>query len=111
MERFLATETLVVQLLLVAALVAIVVRRLRVPYTVALVIAGLLLTYRQTEPIELTSELILAVLVPPLVSAAPFETQLRGFRDPPLRLWGRPGPGVLLTPAAGGLIVAAGRAV
>jgi CPA1 family monovalent cation:H+ antiporter len=108
MERFLAAESLVVQLLLVAALVAIVVRRLRVPYTVALVVAGLLLTYRQTDPIELTSELILAVLVPPLVFEAAFQIQLRQLWDNLLLILALAVPGVLLTTAVVGLIVAAG---
>ena len=44
MQQFLNTETLVIELLLVASIVAIVVRRLQVPYTVALVIVGLLIT-------------------------------------------------------------------
>ncbi len=44
MQQFLTTETLIIELLLVASLVAIVVRRLHVPYTVALVVVGLLLT-------------------------------------------------------------------
>jgi CPA1 family monovalent cation:H+ antiporter len=93
---------------LVAALVAIVGRRLRVPYTVALVVAGLLLTYQQTEPVELTSELILAVLVPPLVFEAAFHIQLRQLRDNLLPILALAIPGVLLTTAVVGLIVAVG---
>jgi CPA1 family monovalent cation:H+ antiporter len=111
MERFLAAETLVVELLLVAALVAIFVRRLRVPYTVALVVAGLLLTYRQTEPIELTPELILAVLVPPLVFEAAFQIQLRQLWDNLLLILALAVPGVLLTTVVVGLIVAVGLAL
>jgi len=41
MEQFLGTETLVIELLLIVSLVAIAVRRLHVPYTVALVVVGL----------------------------------------------------------------------
>ena len=44
MEDFLTTETLIIELLLIASLVAIVVRRLHIPYTVALVVVGLALT-------------------------------------------------------------------
>ena len=44
MEKFLSTETLIIELLLVVTVVAIAVRRLRVPYTVALVLVGLALT-------------------------------------------------------------------
>jgi CPA1 family monovalent cation:H+ antiporter len=80
MEAFLATETLVIELLLIASLVAIAVRRLRVPYTVALVVVGLLLTAQTPLEIELTPELILALLVPPLVFEAAFHINLRELR-------------------------------
>ena len=42
-DDFLAVETLVILLLLVVSIVAIVARRIRVPYTVALVLVGLFL--------------------------------------------------------------------
>ena len=73
MEKFLSAETLIIELLLVVTLVAIAVRRLRVPYTVALVLVGLALTLQQSITVDLTSELILALFVPPLV----FEAALR----------------------------------
>src|ERR1700674_4245010 len=72
MEQFLNTEALIIELLFVIALVAIAVRRLRMPYTVALVIAGLLVTLRQQVAFSLTPELILALFVPPLVFEAAF---------------------------------------
>lgn len=54
MEKFLSTESLIIELLLVASLVAIAVRRLHVPYTVALVVVGLLLTTQSTVKFDLT---------------------------------------------------------
>ena len=73
MEQFIATETLVIGLMLIVSLVAIAVRRLRIPYTVALVIAGLVLTIiRPTSVLSLTPELIMALLVPPLLFEAAF---------------------------------------
>ncbi len=72
MEQFLQIETLVIILLLVASLVAMAVRRLRLPYTAALVIVGLIITFRQPLEINLTPELILALFVPPLVFEAAF---------------------------------------
>ena len=72
MEQFIRTETLVIELLLIASLVAIAVRRLRVPYTVALVLVGLVLTALQPIEFEMTPELVLALLVPPLVFEAAF---------------------------------------
>ena len=62
------TETLVVGVLLVAALVGIVVSRLRLPYTVALVLVGLALSlFGVFQSINLTDELILLVFLPPLL--------------------------------------------
>ena len=62
------TETLIVGLMLVAALVAIAVNRLRLPYSVALVLVGLALGVSGTfGAIDLTSELILLVFLPPLL--------------------------------------------
>jgi CPA1 family monovalent cation:H+ antiporter len=62
------TETLIVALMLVAALVGIGVSRLRLPYTVALVLVGLALGVSGTfSAIDLTSELILLVFLPPLL--------------------------------------------
>ena len=63
-----ATETLIIELLLIVSLVAIAVRRLRVPYTVALVVIGLVITFQQGKPIELTSEIILALFVLVLIA-------------------------------------------
>lgn len=73
MEEFINTETLVIELLLIASLVAIVVRRFRIPYTVALVVVGLLITFQSPIDIRLTPELILALFVPPLVFEAAFQ--------------------------------------
>lgn len=105
MDQFLATETLIIELLLVVSLVALIVRRFRVPYTVALVVVGLLITFQQPLNIELTPDLILALFVPPLVFEAAFHiefSQLRAMLVPILVL---AIPGVLLTTLlVGGII-------
>jgi CPA1 family monovalent cation:H+ antiporter len=111
MKELLATETLIVLLLLVAALVAIGVRRLRVPYTVALVVVGLLLSYPRTVALELSPELILAVLVPPLVFEAAFQIQLRQLLDNLVPIVLLAIPGVLLTTVLVGILVWAGLSV
>ncbi|MEM7115218.1 MAG: Na+/H+ antiporter [Chloroflexota bacterium] len=60
-----------VVLLSIAALVAILVRRIRLPYTVALVIVGLILSFfPDLIEFEISSDLILAILVPPLLFEA-----------------------------------------
>ena len=108
MEQFLATETLIIELLLIVSLVAIAVRRLRVPYTVALVIVGLLITSQQTLQIELTPELILALFVPPLVFEAAFHIDFERLRSNLLSIIVLAVPGVILTTVLVGVIVAAG---
>lgn len=58
-------------LLSIAALVAILVRRIRIPYTVALVIVGLILSFfPNLIEFEISTDLILALLVPPLLFEA-----------------------------------------
>lgn len=58
-------------LMLIAALVAIVTRRLRLPYSVGLVAAGLALTLLPFAPqITLTKNLLFTVLLPPLIFEA-----------------------------------------
>ena len=108
MEQFLATETLIIELLLIVSLVAIAVRRLRVPYTVALVIVGLLITSQQTFQIELTPELILALFVPPLVFEAAFHIDFEQLRNNLVPIMVLAVPGVLLTTLIVGAIVSAG---
>ena len=58
----------IIGLLLVALAVALITRRTRRPYTVALVIAGLVLGMLQlVEAIQLSKELVLMVFLPPLL--------------------------------------------
>ena len=108
MEQFLATETLIIELLLIVSLVAIVVRQLRIPYTVALVIVGLVITFQQPLQIDLTPELILALFVPPLVFEAAFHIDFHRLRDNLVPILVLAIPGVLLTTVIVGGIVAAG---
>ncbi len=97
MEQFLNTETLIIELLLIASLVAIIVRRLHIPYTVALVVVGLLLTVQSDVKFELTPELILALFVPPLVFEAAFHLNLNELRKNATYILVMAVPGVLLT--------------
>lgn len=61
-------ELAFVILLSVAALVAIASRRIRLPYTVSLVIVGLVLAFfPRPVQLEISSDLIVAILVPPLI--------------------------------------------
>jgi CPA1 family monovalent cation:H+ antiporter len=106
MEQFLSTETLIIELLLIVAIVAVVVRRFRVPYTVALVVVGLLITFQSPIKIELTPELIMALFVPPLVFEAAFHLNLVDLRRnlPTILLLAVPGV-ILTTFIVGGMLV------
>jgi CPA1 family monovalent cation:H+ antiporter len=60
-------------LLLIAAVVAMLSRRLKLPYSVGLVLAGILLAILPFAPkIMLTKELIFTALLPPLLFEAAF---------------------------------------
>ena len=58
-------------MLLIGALVAMLAQRVRIPYTVGLVLAGIALSFFPFVPeIELSKELIFTVLLPPLIFEA-----------------------------------------
>jgi Na+:H+ antiporter len=111
MEQFLQTETIIIEMLLVVSLVAIVVRRLSVPYTVALVIVGLLISLQQPLKIGLTPELILALFVPPLVFEAAFHLSFNELRRNLVPIFLLAVPGVVLTMFIVGGIVNLGVSV
>lgn len=105
MENFLATETLIVILTSVATLVAIVARRIRLPYTVSLVLVGLVLSLQRTLNVEITPELILAIFVPPLIFEAAFHLDFQLLRANLVPIMMLAVPGVLLTTLlVGGMI-------
>jgi CPA1 family monovalent cation:H+ antiporter len=70
----------IILLLLVAAAVALAARRLRLPYTVTLVVAGLLLSASPLlHPPTLTKELLFAVFLPGLLFEAAFHLDAEEF--------------------------------
>jgi CPA1 family monovalent cation:H+ antiporter len=77
----LAQELAFVVLLSLAALAAIIVRRIPLPYTVTLVLIGLALSLVPSVGIDLSSELILAILVPPLIFEATLSIKWRNLRE------------------------------
>jgi CPA1 family monovalent cation:H+ antiporter len=80
MDQILQVETLILELLLIVSVVAILGRRFRLPYTVALVLAGLALSLRSGLDIELTPNLILTLFLPPLVFEAAFHLNFDELR-------------------------------
>lgn len=76
-----STESVFVLLFLVAAGVAILVRRLPIPYTVGLVVAGLVLGELHVLPAPpLTKQLLFTVFLPGLLFEAAFHLELTEFR-------------------------------
>jgi Na+:H+ antiporter len=74
------TETVFILLFVVATTVAVAARRLRIPYTVALVIAGLVLGWLEVlSPPHLTKELLFALFLPGLLFEAAYHLQFREF--------------------------------
>jgi CPA1 family monovalent cation:H+ antiporter len=68
-------------LLLIAAVVAMLARRLRVPYSIGLVFAGICLALLPFSPrVELTKELIFTAFLPPLIFEAAFYLQWKEVR-------------------------------
>ena len=87
-------------LLLIAAVVAMLARRLRVPYSVGLVFAGIALALLPfSRNIELTKQLVFTLFLPPLIFEAAFQLRWRELR--------RELP-VILTLATMGVLLSAG---
>jgi monovalent cation:H+ antiporter, CPA1 family len=89
-------ETAFILLFVVATAVAILARRLRLPYTVALVLTGLILGGFQLFPApHLTKNLLFGIFLPGLIFEAAFHINLREFRDNCITLFSFAVPGVI----------------
>src|SRR5215207_1426287 len=73
-------EEITVLLLLIASAVAVLARRLRIPYTVGLVLIGLALSLLSSTVIRVSPQIILALLVPPLIFEAAFHLSWDALR-------------------------------
>jgi CPA1 family monovalent cation:H+ antiporter len=80
MDLLLRFQVLIIGLLLLAALVAVVVRRFRIPYTVALVLVGLALSFTPGIEVRATPDLILSLFIPPLIFEAAFHINIETLR-------------------------------
>lgn len=82
-ETSLATQALtLIFLLALAAFIAVFVRKIRLPYTVALVLVGLALSlFANTLDFEINSDVILLLLVPPLVFEAGLHLDWKLLRE------------------------------
>ena len=107
MESFLDLEFEIVEILLIVTLVALLARRIKWPYTVALVLAGLVIALQSQLRIELTPELVLALFLPPLVFEAAFHLQLDKLRANLTPILALAVPGVLLSTTLVGFLLSA----
>jgi CPA1 family monovalent cation:H+ antiporter len=112
MSEIFIIEEYAVALLLIATLVGIAARRLRMPYTVGLVIVGtaLAILYQQL-PFEVAPELILGIFVPPLIFEAAFHLPIGELRRNAVPVLVLAVLGVLLTTFLVGAIVHYGAGI
>ncbi len=101
-------EEITVLLLLIASAVAVLARRLRIPYTVGLVLIGLALSLLSSTQIKVSPQVILALLVPPLIFEAAFHLPWDDLRRDFWLILLLAIPGVILTTLFVGGVVAWG---
>jgi CPA1 family monovalent cation:H+ antiporter len=101
-------EEITVILLLIASAVAVLARRLRIPYTVGLVLIGLALSLLSSNEIKVSPQIILALLVPPLIFEAAFHLRWDDLRRDFWLILLLAIPGVILTTFMVGGVVAWG---
>ncbi len=86
-----------VGLLLIASLVAFITERVRVPYTAGLVLIGLVLAFVGQQEINVSPQLFLGILVPPLIFEAAFQVKTKDLVRDLAPILSLAIPGVLLT--------------
>jgi CPA1 family monovalent cation:H+ antiporter len=111
MNELISIETLVLEILLMVSVVAIVTRRFRLPYTVVLVLAGLILSLRSRLELSLTPQLILSLFLPPLVFEAAFQLSVAELRRSLVSISLLAVPGVVLNMLVVGGIVSVGAGI
>ncbi|MEJ2724734.1 MAG: Na+/H+ antiporter [Deltaproteobacteria bacterium] len=95
-----SSETIFILLFMIATAVAIAVRRLNIPYTVALVLAGLLLgLVHAFRPPHLTKDLLYTIFLPGLLFEAAFHIDFQQFWRNRLSIASLAVPGVVAATA------------
>ena len=111
-ERLISIEKYALLMLLLAAVVGIITHRLRIPYTVGLVLVGLGLTiFTTAEPINFPPELILTIFIPPLVFEAAYHINFRDLKKDISLIALLAIPGVILTTFLVGSVVSFGAGI
>jgi len=93
-------------LLLVACTVAIAARRIRVPYTVALVLVGLVIAFLRLAPgVVISKDVIFTLILPPLLFYGSLEMDLADLQDNWVPIAALAVPGVLVSTLLVGWLV------
>jgi monovalent cation/hydrogen antiporter len=80
-ESFHAVEILILLLLVLVAFFAVMANRLKVPYPIVLVIAGLVISFFPRMPrIPLDPDIVFVIFLPPLLYASAWSASLREFK-------------------------------
>ncbi len=110
-KNIIIIEEFIIGLLFIATIVGILARHLRVPYTVGLVLMGLVLSLLPQVRVHIPKNIIMGLLVPPLVFEAAFHINLNELRRDlmPILTWAV--PGVVITMVLVGWIVSAGTGI
>lgn len=91
-------ESVLIAMFAIAAAVALLAHRLKIPYTVALVIAGVALgATHSLSPPHLTKDLLYSVFLPGLLFEAAFNLQFKRFWSNVLAIGGLTVPGLVLS--------------
>ena len=99
-------ETVFILLFMIAIAVAIIVRNMEIPYTVALVVTGLVLGLLHVlEPPHLTKSLLFSLFLPGLLFEAAFHIDFKQFWLNHLAVFSLALPGVILATALTALIL------
>jgi len=110
-ENFILIEEIIVLLLFITALVGIVARRFRVPYTLGLVVIGLLITLLPQVDFTIQPTLIFALLIPPIVFEGAFHLNINSLKRDIVPILAFAIPGVILTMAVVGALVSWGTGI
>ena len=110
--RIIRIEEFVIGLLAVSAVVSLVTQRMRIPYTIGLVIVGLALTLLGQRPTQTISpEVILSLLLPPLIFEAAFSIRYANLHRDLFLILMLAIPGVILTMLLVGVLVSLGAEI
>ena len=102
----LSTVEIAVALVAVAVVVALIVRMIAVPYTVALVILGLVAAELfRDEHLEISPEVVLVVLLPGLIFDAAFRIDIGDFRRSIAGVAVLAAPGVIISAAVVAIVL------